>query len=71
MRLRKKLAERAEELLDAIEEKLKFLSLLGTDFVIRESPLVALEETILQKAFYWKGRAALDQDYTSHAFQER
>ena len=48
MRLREELTERAEELLGAIEEKLKFLSLLGADFVIKESPLLSLEETILQ-----------------------
>jgi len=48
MRLREELAKGAEELLEAIEEKLKYFSLLGADFVIKESPLLSLEEAILQ-----------------------
>lgn len=48
MKLRKELSEEAERLLNAIEEKLKFLSLIGADFVLEDSPLLSLEETILQ-----------------------
>lgn len=48
MKLRKELSEEAEKLLNAIEEKLKFLSLIGADFVLEDSPLLSLEETILQ-----------------------
>lgn len=48
MRLRKELAKGAEGILKAIEEKLNYLSLLGADFIIKESPLLSLEETILQ-----------------------
>jgi uracil-DNA glycosylase family 4 len=37
-----------EKLLSELEEKLKFFSLLGVDFVTQESPLLSLEETILR-----------------------
>jgi DNA polymerase len=36
-----------DKLLNAVEEKLKFLSLLGVDFVTRDSSVLSLEETIL------------------------
>lgn len=36
-----------DKLLSEVEEKLKFLSLLGVDFVTQESPVLSLEETIL------------------------
>ncbi len=48
MKSRGELAEGAEKLLSAVEEKLKFLSLLGVDFIMEESPLLSLEESILQ-----------------------
>lgn len=36
-----------EQILSDLEEKVKFLSLLGAEFVTRDSPVVSLEETIL------------------------
>jgi DNA polymerase len=47
MRSRRKLAKDPDKLLSEVEEKLKFLSLLGVDFVTQESPALSLEETIL------------------------
>jgi DNA polymerase len=47
MRSRKKLAKDPDKLLSEVEEKLKFLSLLGVDFVTQKSPVLSLEETIL------------------------
>jgi DNA polymerase len=41
------LAKDPDKLLSDVEEKLKFLSLLGVDFVTQESPALSLEETIL------------------------
>lgn len=37
----------AEKLLEEVEEKLKFLSLIGVEFLTKESPGQSLEETIL------------------------
>ncbi len=42
------MANRAEKLISELEEKLKFFSLLGVDFVTQESPLLSLEESILR-----------------------
>ena len=39
--------KKADALLSDVKEKLQFLSLLGVDFVTRESPSLSLEETIL------------------------
>lgn len=47
MRSRRKLAKDPDKLLSEVEEKLKFLSLLGVDFITQESPALSLEETIL------------------------
>ena len=47
MRSRKKLAKDPDKLLSEVGEKLKFLSLLGVEFVTRESSVLSLEETIL------------------------
>jgi DNA polymerase len=41
------LAKDPDKILGEVEEKLKFLSLLGVEFVSRESTVVSLEETIL------------------------
>ncbi len=41
------MAKDPDKLLSDVEEKLKFLSLLGVDFVTQESPILSLEETIL------------------------
>jgi len=41
------LAKDPDKLLSEVEEKLKFLSLLGVEFVTRESSVLLLEETIL------------------------
>jgi len=41
------LAKQADKLLSEVEEELKFLSLLGVEFVARESSVLSLEETIL------------------------
>ena len=38
--------KRSERLLGELEEKLKFFSLLGVDFITEEPPLLSLEETI-------------------------
>lgn len=42
------MAKRADKLLGEVEEKLRFLSLLGVDFVARGSSELSLEETILK-----------------------
>jgi DNA polymerase len=47
MKSREKLAKNPAELLGQVEEKLKFLSLLGIDFVAQESSGQSLEEEIL------------------------
>lgn len=41
------MAKDPDKLLSEVEEKLKFLSLLGVEFVTRESSVLLLEETIL------------------------
>lgn len=41
------MAKDPDKLLSEVEEKLKFLSLLGIEFVTRESSVLSLEETIL------------------------
>lgn len=41
------MAKDPDKILGEVEEKLKFLSLLGVEFVSRESTVVSLEETIL------------------------
>jgi DNA polymerase len=41
------LAKDPDKILDEVEEKLKFLSLLGVEFVSKDSPVLSLEETIL------------------------
>lgn len=41
------MAKQADKLLSEVEEKLRFLSLLGVEFVARESSELSLEETIL------------------------
>ena len=41
------MGKEADVLLGEVEEKLRFLSLLGVEFVTRESPSLSLEETIL------------------------
>ena len=41
------MAKQADKLLSEVEEELKFLSLLGVEFVARESSVLSLEETIL------------------------
>jgi DNA polymerase len=47
MRSRKKLAKDPDKFLGEVGEKLKFLSLLGVDFLTQETAVVSLEETIL------------------------
>ena len=47
MRSRAKLAKQVDKLLNEVEEKLRFLSILGVSFVARESSVLSLEETIL------------------------
>jgi len=47
MRSRRKLGKETDVLLGEVEEKLRFLSLLGVEFVTRESSVLSLEETIL------------------------
>jgi uracil-DNA glycosylase family 4 len=46
MRSRRKLEKEADVLLTGVEEHLKFLSLLGVEFVTRDSSDLSLEETI-------------------------
>ena len=41
------MAKQVDKLLNEVEEKLRFLSILGVSFVARESSVLSLEETIL------------------------
>jgi DNA polymerase len=48
MRSRKKLAKDPDKFLEEVGEKLKFLSLLGVDFLTQETAILSFEETILK-----------------------
>ncbi len=47
MRSRRKLSKETEKLLEEVEEKLKFLSFLGVEFMTRGSSVLSLDEKIL------------------------